>query len=283
MKKLQKILLFVLSVILLLPVDAVLTHAATTLGNLPMNAIQLKQNQTKKTNFTKDYNSKYFTIVVEEAGILKVTYSSDKMKKKVDLKLDYNDGINTMDTKSVKYDKKTKKATGTLTSSYIVQPGTYAFTVSTADLLTANTKFTIKTSLTPKKFDDKESNNTMPEAQAITLGSKTSTYKMYLAGTEYAQDMMDYFKFNVKKGQKVSVKVTTKSSADMRIILKRKVEKDEEIINVDSKQQHLKKDGSKYTLSYTSDKLEAGEYYVMVWLQNGEKEQIEYNISFSAK
>lgn len=283
MKKIHKMIGLVLAFVILLTAIPVTTEAASPVGNIPMNPIQLSQNQKKSTSFSKDYNCKYFSIVLKNAGILKISYSSEKMKKPVEMKLNYIDGFNIADTKTVKFDKKKKKASGTLTSTYILQPGTYTFTVSTEDVVSAKTAFTIKTSLTTKKFDDKEPNNTMAEAQKITVGSKASSYKMYLSGTEYAQDMMDYFTFKVKKGQKVTLKVDTKSSADLRIVLKRKLEKDEEIINADSAKQHLKKDGSKYTLSYTSDKLEAGEYYVMVWLQNGEKEQTEYNISFAAK
>ena len=283
MRRLQKIGIMLLVIATLLSGTPVSVDAANPLGNIPMNPIKLNQNQKKNTSFSKDYNCKYFSVVVEDAGVLTVTYTSDKMKKPVDLMLDYNDGQNTMDTKTVKYDKKKKKASGKLTSSYIMQPGTYTFTVSTADVVPQNTKFTIKTSLTPKNYSDQEPNNTTGNAQLVKIGTKASNYKMYLSGTAYAQDMVDYFTFKVKKGQKVTLKVDTKSSADLRIVLKRKLEKDEEIINADSAKQHLKKNGSKYTLSYTSDKLEAGEYYVMVWLQNGEKEQIEYNISFAAK
>ena len=284
MKRLLKVLGLVLTLVFTATATPASLQAASPSGDLPNNRIQLAQNMKKSCVFTKDYNAKYFTVTVQDTGVLKISYSSKQMKKPVDIKFDYNDGQNTADIKTIKYNKKKKQASGTLAASYIVKPGTYAINVSTTDVVGKDTKFTIQTSLTPKKYVDKEPNDNIETAQKITVGTKATSYNMYLANTVYASDMVDYFTFKVKKGKKLTVKLETKNSSDLRIIIKRKSGKTEEIINADSDEQYTKKTGKKYTFSYTSGKLEADDYYVMVWLQDGgAKEQVEYNISFAAK
>lgn len=284
MKHLLKLLGLILTVMFSAVFTPVILYAATPSGDIPNNRIQLTPNMKKNCVFTQDYNAKYFSVTVQETGILKIKYFSKQMKKPVNIKLDYNDGQNSEDTKTIKYNKKKKEAVGTLTSSYIVKPGTYTINLSTDEVVRTDTKFSVHTSFLPKIYMDKEPNDSMQTAQKIKVGRKATSYNMYLANTVYASDMVDYFVFDIKQGKKLTVELESNGTSDLRLIIKRKLGKTEEIINIDSKEQYTHKDGKKNTFSYTSRKLAEDEYYVMVWMQDGgPKEQIEYNVSFAAK
>lgn len=272
-------MLVLLIMISMLPTDIM---AKTVTGDVMIDPIVVQQKQTKNTKFTKDNPVKYFKVIVKEAGILKVTYSSEKMKKTVDLSLAYDDNQREVDHKTIKYNKSKKLAKGTLTSSYIVHPGAYLIIVKAGAPAAADTKFTLKTSLTKKKYNDSEPNNEVDHAQSMSISSKAKTYKMFLAGTEYSNDMIDYFKFNLKKDQKVKISASTNKAAEIRVLLKKKVDGAYVTVNSNVNDQYFKKNGSKYTFTYTNT-LEKGDYYLMIWLQDEQNIQVEYSISAVAK
>ena len=68
-KKAFGVFLIAVLMIIALPLE---TMADTPTGDIAMNPIRMKQSEKLKTSFSKGKHIKYFTIVVEEAGILKI-------------------------------------------------------------------------------------------------------------------------------------------------------------------------------------------------------------------
>lgn len=283
MNRLKKVLGVFLAVTLMIIAIPIETMADTPTGDIAMNPIRMKQSEKLKTSFTKDKSIKYFTIVVEEAGSLKINYESTKMKKAVELSFDYGEGLNQFETKKIKYDKKKKVAKGSISTEQTVQPGVYKLCVTASGPASIKTAFTITTSLKAKKYDDKEPNNNSDTAQEMVVGSNPKTYSMNLSGTSYAPDVMDCFKFTLTKSKTVTITASTNTEADMVILLKKKTDKGEETINSGNQNQSFAKSGNKYVFKYTSEKLEKGDYTVTVWLREGINKQIEYTISAKAK
>lgn len=283
MKSIKKFSSIFFLLIALVTCSVQTVKADTPTGDIAMNPIRMKQNDKIKTSMSKGKNIKYFNVVVEEAGILKINYTSTKMKKPVELSFDYGEGLNQFETKKIKYDKKKKVAKGTISTGQTVQPGIYKLSVTASSPVTAKTAFTITTSLKEKKYDDKEPNNNSDTAQEMIVSSNPQTYNMYLSGTSYAPDVMDCFKFTLTKSKTITITASTNTEADMVVLLKKKTDKGEETINSGSKNQIFTKSGKKYVFKYTSEKLEKGDYTVTVWLRDGANKQIEYTISAKAK
>lgn len=279
MYKIKKVLGIFLTVALMIIAIPNKVMADTPTGDIAMSPIRMKQSEKLKTSFTKGKSIKYFTIVVEEAGTLKINYESAKMKKAVELSFDYGEGLNQFETKKIKYDKKKKAAKGSISTDQTVQPGVYMLSVTASGPATAKTAFTISTSLKTKNYDDKEPNNNSDTAQEMVVSSKPQKYSMYLSGTSYAPDVMDCFKFTLTKSKSITITASTNTEADMVVFLKMKTDKGEEIVNSGSNNQVFTKNGKKYTFKYTSDKLEKGDYTITVWLRDELNKQIEYTIS----
>lgn len=281
MKKKISIILAVMMLVLCFSAED--TMARSLLGDVASDPIILQQKAKKNTKFTQQNNVKYFQVTVKDTGRLKVTYSSDKLKKPVTITLCYD--ANSFETEKtvVKYDKKKKLAKGTLTSTRVMNPGFYTVIVETEKAVAKDTKFTLSTELEKVVYDDKEPNNDDANAQTVKIGSKKSTYHMHLSGLNYGTDMIDYFKFDLKDGQKVSLTASTNSAARIRVLLKKKTDTGMVVINQKENEQYFEKSGSKYTFKYNSAALEKGEYYVMFWLQEDQKEQVDYTFSAMTK
>lgn len=283
MKPIKKIFSVFFLLIVLVTCSIQTVKADTPTGDIAMNPIRMKQNDKIKTSMSKGKNIKYFNVVVEEAGILKIDYSTKELKKTVELSFDYGDGLKQFETKKIKYNKKKKAASGNIVTSQIVQPGVYTFSITSSDNAKTKTPFTIKTSLKKKNYDDKEPNNNSTTAQEMVVKSTPVEYNMFLSGTSYAPDVMDCFQFTLKKNSAVTITASTNTEADMVVFLKKKTDNGEEIVNSGSKNQTFTKSGKKYVFKYTSDRLEKGDYTITVWLRDELNKQIEYIISAKTK
>lgn len=279
----KKISIILVAIMLIIGVFSEDTMAKSLLGDVVSDPIVLQQKSKKSTKFTERNNVKYFQVTVKDIGRLKVTYSSDKLKKPVTITLCYD--ANNFETEKavVKYDKKKKLAKGALTSSKVLNPGFYTVIIETEKAVTKDTKFTLSTELEKVVYDDKEPNNDDTHAQEIKVGSKKSTYHMQLSGMSYGTDMIDYFKFDLKDGKKLNLSASTNSAAKIRVLLKKKSDSGMVVINQKEDEQYFKKSGSKYLFKYNSAALEKGEYYVMFWLQEDQKEQVDYTFNVLSK
>lgn len=254
--------------------------AEVTPGDSLEHAIGIQQNDKKTSVFTPESKTKFFNLYIKEQGTLKISYQSEKMKKAVKLTLDYNKAGNMSDSKTIKYNKKKKSASGTMTATYILAPGYYTVTLNAPAPVAKNTKFTLKTSFKAKKYDDKEPNNAEENAQEVKLSNKPMSYKMFLSDKQYDMDLIDYLKCSVKDNEKIKISASTNSTAKVRVLLKSKENGQTKVLN-GANEQYFKKDGANYTFNYTSDKLPKGEYEIMFWLEDSEDEQVEYTVKLS--
>ena len=267
------LLLLLLS--LLTPFQA---YAAVT-GDVESDPIILTQKQTKNTLFTKDGNVKYFKLIVKETGNVTISLSSDKLKKNVNIELFYDESGIYVDAAKVKYNKKAKTVKGSLTSSKLLMPGQYNIIVKT-EKVSKDTKFTLKTSFKKYICDDKEPNNKEDLAQTMAVNSKKNVkkYQMLLSGEANSLDMIDYFTFNLKSPQKIKITASALGTERIRILIKKKFDTGTAVINTKEDEQYFVLKNGKSTFSHTTDTLPKGTYYVMVWLDEGQKIQVPYTI-----
>lgn len=268
-------LLIVLNCIFISPV-----FAKALTGDLESDPIAIQQKQQKKSAITRLGRSKYFRVIVTDTGKLTVKFTSDSLKKDGTLTLIYDDNGVYYDQVDITYNKKTKTASGKLTSSRIVAPGQYRVVVNT-DAVPQKTPFTITTSLKEYKCKDEEPNEKEEFAQKIVVnaGKKAVTYPMLLSGETFEQDLIDQFQFTLNKAQKIRITSTAKGTDRIRILLKKQTADGSEILNTDSDKQYFVTKNGKCTFSYTTDKkLEKGTYYIMVWLEDSQKIQVPYTI-----
>ena len=277
--KINKLMGLVLACAMLVS-NVQIAKAEMTPGDSLEHAIGIQQNDKKTSVFTPESKTKFFNLYIKEQGTLKISYQSEKMKKAVTLTLDYNEAGNMSDSKTIKYNKKKKIASGTMTATYILAPGYYTVTLNAPAPVEKNTKFTLKTTFTAKKYDDKEPNNAEESAQIVKLSNKQTGYKMFLSGKHYDMDLIDYFKCSVKDNEKIKISASTNSAAKIRVLLKCKENGQTKVLNGAS-DQYFEKNGASYTFKYTSDKLPKGEYEIMFWLEGGEDEQVEYTVKLS--
>lgn len=281
MNNLKRFAALTLGLVMMLSCGILPVQAAKTLtGDLESNPIILQQKQKKNSSIAKDGNSKYFKEIVTDTGNITVSVSSKELKKNGTLTLIYDDNGAYFDQTEIKYNKKTKTATATLTSSRIVMPGQYRIVVNTATM-SKKTAFTITTKFKVYDCDDLESNDKEESAQKMVLKSpkKAVTYHMILSGETFEQDLIDQFTFRLKAPQKIKITASADNTDRIRILLKRKTDSGSETVNTKSTEQYFALKNGKYTFSYTTDTaLPKGTYYVMVWLEDSQKTQTKYSI-----
>lgn len=268
-------LLIVLNCIFISPV-----FAKALTGDLESDPIAIQQKQQKKSAITRLGRSKYFKVIVTDTGKLTVKFTSDSLKKDGTLTLIYDDNGVYYDQVNITYNKKTKTASGKLTSSRIVAAGQYRVVVNT-DTVPQKTPFTIATSLKEYKCKDEEPNEKEESAQKIVVnaGKKAVAYQMLLSGETFEQDLTDQFQFKLNKAQRIKITAVAEGTDRIRILLKKQTADGSEILNTDADKQYFTSKNGKYTFSYTTDKaLEKGTYYVMVWLEDTQKIQVPYTI-----
>mgnify|MGYP004545250297 FL=1 len=254
--------------------------AKTLTGDLESDPITIQQKQQKNFSITKNGHSKYFKVIVKDTGKLTIKFASDSLKKAGTLSLIYDDNGVYYDQVNIRYNKNSKIAKASLTTTRIVAPGQYCIVVNT-ETVSKKTPFSLTTTLKEYKCNDEEPNEKEESAQKIVLnsGKKAITYTMLLSGETFEQDLIDQFQFKLNKAKKIKITATAKGTGRIRILLKKKTADGSDVINTDTTKQYFVSDKGKNVFSYTTDKaLTKGTYYIMVWLEDTQKIQVPYTI-----
>lgn len=253
---------------------------AAVTGDIQSDPIILNENTTKNTFISKDGNIKYFKLIVKEPGTATIKLTSKKLKKDATITLFYDDNEVYREETFAKYHKKSKSTAGTLTTSQLLQPGQYNIRVSTARL-SKKAAFTLAISFKTFHCEDIEPNNSEANAQPIIVANSkhVKKYQMLLSGEPNSLDMIDQFKFTLRKSQRVKISATANGTDRIRILLKKKTDDASETINSDSKNQYFISKKGKNTFTYTTDQpLSKGTYFIMVWLDDSQNIQVPYTI-----
>lgn len=274
MKKTKRIVVMIMIVLLMNVMSLSEVYAGSEAGKTETTAIELKVNKSKKCKFWGNTSSSvYYVIAVPEQGKLSISVSAEKLGTSARILLMKSDVDNWKQTKTIKYNKTKKLASGTMNSEYILPQGIYKIQITPGKMLKTDKKFTISTKFTPSNFFDVEPNNMPENAQSVTLGK---TYSLYMTTGTLIEDadLMD------------CVSVDLKDATTMKVAVKSKV-------NLDGiKLLIQQKDNSGYNTIQTFElsdkelvekvKLSKGTYYFKLWSSDvsGAK-QIPYTIKLS--
>lgn len=268
-----------LSLILIIMVPQTLCRAAVT-GDIESDPIVMSTKQKVNTSFKKNGNVKYFRLIVKEMGTIKIKFASSELKKDATVTFFYDDNQVYKDELIIKYNRKSNETTGTLESTKLLQPGQYILRVNTSKV-SKKVKFSFETSFDVYKSNDLEPNNSEENAQemAISTKNKAPVYHMLLSGEPNSLDMIDQFRFHLQKEQKIQISATAKGTDRIRVLIKRKTDSGSETINTDATEQYFTYKNGKSVFNYKSkNPFAKGDYYIMVWLEEGQTKQVPYTI-----
>ena len=170
--KLPKRIVAVMLCLFMLINGANTISAKTLTGDLESDPITIQQKQQKNSSITKNGRSKYFKVIVKDTGKLTIKFASDSLKKDGTLSLIYDDNGVYYDQVNITYNKNSKIAKASLTTSRIVAPGQYRIVVNT-ETVSKKTPFSLTTTLKEYKCNDDEPN----EKEESTLFPYTTLFR----------------------------------------------------------------------------------------------------------
>lgn len=275
MKKGKKLITLLLMAVLLMSSVHLEAYAASGTGESQNEAIQLTLGKTKKAKMHAGKDMVYYWVGLTERGKLKVKFTAEKIGANVDMKIYSSEDMFWYQTKSFSYSSKKKKASGTLTTDYILPKGGYYIALKADKNMRTAKKIEMSISLVSAGYDDVEPNNIEETAQAMNVKEGTA-YSMMVSNVVMMSDVdpIDCFSFKIKEKTTLSLNLTLKQSTEDMMVLLRQKKGDtiETIENFQMSSSKLKK----------KIKLNKGTYYVKVWYTGGRTVQIPYTISVAA-
>ena len=264
-KKLFTILFMATTVIAFLGLPSTV-KAAT--GATPENAITIdvgKKNIEKK--FSSTHKVAYYNVTTKDAGKIKFTISIANSKSDYYVAIYYKDAYrNAIASKTISYNKKKKKSSGTVKSDFILPAGEYYFEVRAKDEISKKCTVAVKASVDKAKLKDKdytgdEGNNSYDTAQKLTLGKSTGTLVLSsLSGIGGDRDYLDWLKFKLPEDDNLVINCKPKNTTgtQFKLLLKKVNKKGEQTVVAQW-------EVGKKNLSVKTDELSKGTYYIQVY------------------